>query len=41
MGTHLCCITCAGGGEFKEKWGMASQCPMDPMVAWEMEDGEE
>jgi hypothetical protein len=23
MGTHLCRITCAGGGEFEGKWGMA------------------
>jgi len=23
MGASLCRITCAGGGEFQEKWGMA------------------
>jgi hypothetical protein len=23
MGTPLCYITCAGGGEFEGKWGMA------------------
>jgi hypothetical protein len=22
LGTHLCRITCAGGGECLEKWGM-------------------
>ena len=24
MGTHLCRVICAGGGEYKEKWGMAN-----------------
>jgi hypothetical protein len=29
MGTHLCRITCAGGGEFEGKWGMA-----EPVSVW-------